>query len=269
MAAASEIRAEAQSTREQNELLEIKVDQAQGATSRSSPQYRAELAGDPAADPDGRHALGLPAAAGRDRGRALGDADGGHAVGRRRRSCSRSPAVDRAGAGADRGVAVGVGRGGGRHPAGPAPVPTARPGSPRSRSRITALGTYDNTLGVPQRPAELHPAAVPGHRAHRDVAGPGGRRQAASPATTAGDQELVITGYTYVAAGRVSPSRRRSTRLRHRRRCRAPIPGKNPLVAGRRSLTDVCTTVHPPGARPGGGPASWEDPLHAALVDLR
>ncbi|KQY44068.1 hypothetical protein [Cellulomonas sp. Root137] len=229
MSAASEIRSEAQSTRERNELLELKVTKLRSDFEKL-PEYRAELAG---------IQLQIPTDAMlSDYLRQLDMIAIAHSV----TLTAVTPSVPQSVVLAVPAVTAPVPEateesGSESDEAAVAPATTAGANGPAGFTAIpfslTALGTYDNTLAFLNdlQNSTQRLFLVTGFTAtaqDQQDAGSG------KPATAVGDQELIITGYTYALpdALAVPPAVDPAA---------APpvlpgaTPGKNPLVpvAGR------------------------------------
>ena len=239
---------QAQSTRERNELLEIKVAKLRSDFEKL-PEYRAELAG---------IQLQIPTDAMlSDYLRQLDMIAIAHSVTLTAVTPSvpqsvvlAVPAVTAPVPERDRGV------GSESDEAAVAPATAAGANGPAGFTAIpfslTALGTYDNTLAFLNdlQNSTQRLFLVTGFTAtaqDQQDAGSG------KPATAVGDQELDHHGLHVRPPG---CARRSSGSRPGRGTPGAPgcDSGQEPAGAGRRSLTDVALTVHPPGASPGGGP---------------
>lgn len=228
MSAASEIRAEAENTRTQNDLYELRVAQLK-ADFEKLPEYKAELASiQQQVPPDAMLSEYL---------RQLDAIAVAHSVSLTAVTPSLPlsvvlavPAVVAPAPAPTEEAAEGTGESTGEVPAAPVPAPGANgpTGFTAIPFSITALGTYDNTLAFlndlqnsTQRLFLV--TGFVGTAQKQQDAGSG------KPATAVGDQELVITGYTYalpdglavpevVDPAAVPPA------------LPGAVPGKNPLV---------------------------------------
>lgn len=228
MSAAAEVRSEAEQTREMNEILDLKVEQLK-ADFAKLPEYEAELAGIQLQIPTGAMLA--------DYLRQLDQIAVAHSVALTTVTPSIPQAVVLAtpvvtapeptpaeGTEGTEGAADS-----GEVAAPPAPVVNTGPaGFTAIPFSLTVIGTYDNTLAFLNslQTGTQRLFLVTGFTgtAQKQADAGGGK-----PATAVGDQELVITGYTYVlpdalavpettdpAAAPVAPP--------------AAVPGKNPLL---------------------------------------